>query len=139
MDSCFSHPRLPSRIYEHPSVRHIILADFNPKGLSPTTGSGVGDLGSAYETRHRASPIGPHSTGLHVDLFPCTQVRTRKMAPGPKTQPLNIFIRSRRFRVETLRTVLRSLPVPAWATSIDLLDAYLHIPIHSYSSTSTTG
>ena len=45
-------------------------------------------------------------------------------------KPLNQFIRPKRFRMETLSTVLRSPIVGCWATSLDLKDAYLHVPIY---------
>ena len=46
-------------------------------------------------------------------------------------KPLNKrFIKPKRFRMETLATIIPTLTQGMWATSIDLKDAYLHIPIH---------
>ncbi|XP_038046795.1 uncharacterized protein LOC119721003 [Patiria miniata] len=46
-------------------------------------------------------------------------------------RPLNSYIKPKHFRMETLSTVLQSLKRNWWATSIDLKDAYLHVPIHA--------
>ena len=46
-------------------------------------------------------------------------------------RPLNAYIRPKHFRMETLCTVLQTLPQGWWATSLDLKDAYLHVPIHA--------
>jgi len=45
-------------------------------------------------------------------------------------RPLNAYIKAKHFRMETLSVVLRSPIKHSWTTSIDLRDAYLHIPIH---------
>lgn len=43
-------------------------------------------------------------------------------------KPLNkSYISTKKFRMETLASISRGM----WATSIDLKDAYLHIPIHA--------
>ena len=34
------------------------------------------------------------------------------------------------FTMESMESIRRSLPRDAWVTSIDLVDAYFHIPIH---------
>ena len=45
-------------------------------------------------------------------------------------RPLNAaYIRPRRFRMETLAVIIPALRVGMWAASLDLKDAYLHIPI----------
>ena len=43
--------------------------------------------------------------------------------------PLNVSIRPRRFRMETLAVIIPTLRCGMWATSIDLRDAYLHVLI----------
>ena len=42
---------------------------------------------------------------------------------------LNRYLSSPHFRMETVRSVMQSLPLGAWCTSIDLKDAFLHVPI----------
>ena len=44
-------------------------------------------------------------------------------------KPLNGFIRPKHFRAETLRAILESIQPGSWAASLDLRDAYLHVPI----------
>ena len=42
----------------------------------------------------------------------------------------NLFISTQHFRMETLNVILPQLSASDWAVSIDLKDAYLHVPIH---------
>jgi hypothetical protein len=56
---------------------------------------------------------------------------TMEWRPISNLKLLNRFIRPRRFRMETLKVILESLPKAVWAASINLRDAYLHIPISS--------
>jgi hypothetical protein len=44
-------------------------------------------------------------------------------------KPLNAYIRPKRFRMETLASVLQCPIKGKWTTSLDLKDAYLHVPI----------
>ena len=44
---------------------------------------------------------------------------------------LNQFLRIERFKMETPESIRTSLNTGEWVTSIDLQDAYLHIPIHT--------
>ena len=45
----------------------------------------------------------------------------------------NLFLSTQHFRMETLNVILPQLSAKDWAVSIDLKDAYLHIPIHPES------
>ena len=46
---------------------------------------------------------------------------------------LNKMMKVDHFQMETAASIRRAIPPGAWAVSIDLMDAYLHIPIHSAS------
>ena len=46
---------------------------------------------------------------------------------------MNVFIPVQHFRMETLNVILEDLRSHVWAVSIDLKDAYLHVPIHPQS------
>ena len=46
---------------------------------------------------------------------------------------INLFIAVQHFRMETLKVILLELCSRDWAVSIDLKDAYLHVPIHPQS------
>ena len=52
-----------------------------------------------------------------------------KWRPILNLRPLNKYIVPRRFRMETLSSILRLLGPGLWATSVDLKDAYLHVPV----------
>ncbi|KAJ8039201.1 Ecotropic viral integration site 5-like [Holothuria leucospilota] len=46
-------------------------------------------------------------------------------------KPLNkLYFATKRFRMETLASIIPTLVEGMWAISIDLKDAYLHVPIH---------
>ena len=46
-------------------------------------------------------------------------------------KPLNKFMRPPPFKMETLAAILQVLQSKSWAASLDLKDAYLHVPMHS--------
>ena len=46
---------------------------------------------------------------------------------------MNVFIPVQHFRMETLKVILQDLCSHDWAVSIDLKDAYLHVPVHPRS------
>ena len=48
-------------------------------------------------------------------------------------KPLNRFIRPPHFRMESLQAILPELETGWWAASLDLRDAYLHVPMHHSS------
>lgn len=45
-------------------------------------------------------------------------------------KPLNIFLQNQHFKMESLRSIIQALNVGDWVASIDLKDAYLHVPIY---------
>ena len=46
---------------------------------------------------------------------------------------LNRYIEKQAFKMETVKSVRRAIRLNDWAVSIDLTDAYLHVPIHRQS------
>ena len=46
---------------------------------------------------------------------------------------INVFISVQHFRMERLNVILPNLRLQDWAVSIDLKDAYLHVPVHPQS------
>ena len=52
--------------------------------------------------------------------------------PVTDLSSLNKFLIIPKFRMETTRSVYESLKLNHWATSLDLKDAYLHIPVHPH-------
>uniref|UniRef100_A0A8W8IEM8 Reverse transcriptase domain-containing protein n=1 Tax=Magallana gigas TaxID=29159 RepID=A0A8W8IEM8_MAGGI len=45
-------------------------------------------------------------------------------------KPLNVFLQNQHFKIESLRSITQALNVGDWVASIDLKDAYLHVPIY---------
>lgn len=77
----------------------------------------------------RASP--GETRNLYRSSFFLTPKKPDTWRPILNLKPINKqFIRPRRFRMETLAAIIPSLKGNLWATSIDLKDAYLHVPIH---------
>ena len=72
----------------------------------------------------------PYQQGFWSTFFLAPK-KTGDWRPILNLKPLNVFIKPKRFRMESLSYVLRSRFQGYWATSIDLKDAYLHVPIHS--------
>ena len=46
---------------------------------------------------------------------------------------LNRYIKKQSFKMETVKSVRQAIRLDDWAVSIDLTDAYLHVPIHHQS------
>ena len=65
-------------------------------------------------------------------IFFLAPKKSGEWRPIINLRPLNQFIRPQRFRMETLAMILRSNIKGMYATSIDLKDAYLHVPIHPF-------
>lgn len=71
------------------------------------------------------------SKRLYRSSFFLTPKKPNTWRPILNLKPLNKrFIKPKRFRMETLATIIPSCSPGLWATTLDLKDAYLHIPIH---------
>ena len=66
----------------------------------------------------------------HLFLVPKPHQRWR---PVIDLSRLNTFLHLEKFKLETLESIRISLIPGEWVSSIDLSDAYLHIPIHRNS------
>ena len=69
------------------------------------------------------------SPGYYSNIF-LVPKKNGKWRPVIDLSSLNKFIRCPTFKMETTRAVARALQVGEWTTSIDLQDAYFHVPIH---------
>jgi hypothetical protein len=74
--------------------------------------------------------VPPYDEGGFWSTFFLAPKKTGDWRPILNLKPLNQFIKPTRFRMETLSSVLRCPIKGTWAASLDLKDAYLHIPIH---------
>ena len=77
----------------------------------------------------RMLPQGEPRSGFMSTFFLVPKKEVGVWRPILNLKPLNKFIRPRRFRMDTLKIILESIRTPAWGASIDLKDAYLHVPI----------
>jgi ribonuclease HI len=68
------------------------------------------------------------SAGFYSRLFLAPK-KNGEWRPVLDLSPLNQFITAPRFQMETALSIMRSLRLDHWATSLDLKDAFLHVPI----------
>jgi hypothetical protein len=72
-------------------------------------------------------PVGP---GFYSSIFLVPKKEPQKFRLVINLRPLNAYLIVKRFRMETSRTVTAALHQGDWVVSLDLKDAYFHIPIH---------
>ncbi len=72
------------------------------------------------------------SPGYYSRLFVVPK-KEGKWRPVIDLSPLNKMVDVQHFKMETVASVLSSVQPNQWMTSIDLTDAYFHIPIHPRS------
>ncbi|XP_066962241.1 uncharacterized protein [Macrobrachium rosenbergii] len=71
----------------------------------------------------------PLSPGFYNRLFLVTKA-SGGWRPVLDVSALNVFVQKTKFSMETKQSVLASLHQGDWMVSIDLQDAYFHVPIH---------
>ena len=74
----------------------------------------------------------PESLGFYSHLFLVPKPGNR-WRPVIDLSSLNKFLAIPKFKMETPESIRASLRKGEWVTSIDLTDAYLHVPIHTQS------
>ena len=74
----------------------------------------------------------PPTPGFYSRLF-VVQKDSGAWRPIIDLSTLNMYVAESRFHMETPQSVLRSIRRGDWMISVDLLDAYLQIPIHQDS------
>ena len=74
----------------------------------------------------------PNSLGVFNRFF-LVPKPNNKWRPILDLSKLNLFLRVEKFKMETPETIRTSLQQGEWVTSIDLKDAYFHIPIQEQS------
>ena len=72
------------------------------------------------------------SQGFYNRLFLVPKPNNR-WRPILDLSTLNTFLNTELFKMETPETIRTSLQTGEWVTSIDFMDNYFHIPIHSQS------
>ena len=74
----------------------------------------------------------PGTPGFYSRLF-LVPKKNGKLRPVIDISLLNHYIHKQHFKMETVKSVRQSIMYNDWAVSIDLTDAYLHVPIHPTS------
>ena len=73
----------------------------------------------------------PETPGFYSRIF-LVQKKNGKLRPVIDLSLLNLYI-NKYFKMETVNSVRQSIRANDWVVSIDLTDAYLHVPIHPIS------
>lgn len=81
---------------------------------------------------HKKAICESHEPGHHSRLF-CIPKKTGDLRPVLNLKPLNAFLPKIHFKMETLKSICHLLKPNDFLTSIDLRDAFLHVPIHAQS------
>ena len=76
--------------------------------------------------------LNPGTSGFYSRLF-LVPKKNRKLCPVIDLSLLNRYITKQHFKLETIKSVRQSIMANDWPVSIDLTDAYLHVPIHPRS------
>ena len=58
----------------------------------------------------------------------------KKYRPCINLKPLNYHVAKEKFSFETVKSVKQEIQRDDWAASIDMTDAYFHVPVSSFSS-----
>lgn len=67
-------------------------------------------------------------TGFYSTLF-LVEKKNGKLRPVINLRPLNQYLKKQHFKMDTMTKVLNLVKKGDWACSLDLQDAYLHVPI----------
>ena len=72
----------------------------------------------------------PGTPSFYSQLFWLVPKKKGKLHPVIDLSSLNQYINKQHFKLETVKSVRQLIMANDWAVSIDLMDAYLHVPIH---------
>ena len=74
-------------------------------------------------------PPAEMETGFYSTFFVVPK-KTGDLRPIINLKPLNRYLRKQHFKMDCLSKVINLVQQGDWAISVDLADAYLHIPLH---------
>lgn len=86
------------------------------------------EVGDLLRKRAIVPVFPPYGQGFWATFFLAPK-KTGDWRPILNLKPLNKYIKPPKFRMETLRSVLQCPIKDSWAATLDLKDAYLHVPI----------
>ena len=113
----------------HQNSSFVICSDQNESILLPV--SQRRDRKSSQQTGSGKGTESGNSRLLFPDI-PCAK-KERKVSLILDLSLLNRYIEKQAFKMETVKSVRQAMRLNDWAVSIDLTDAYLHVPIHRQS------
>ena len=73
-------------------------------------------------------PENEKSLGFYSTIF-LTKKKSGGLRPILNLSNLNLYLQRFHFRMETLRSIIKSLQQGEWTIALDLTDAYFHVPI----------
>ena len=76
-------------------------------------------------------PKGQESQGFYSTFF-VVQKKDGSYRPILNLRNLNTHLQVPHFKMETLKSITAALRIGEWAFTLDLQDAYLHIPVYQY-------
>ena len=76
--------------------------------------------------------LNPQSLGHYSLMFLVTKKGTDKLRPIINLKPLNSYLDIPTFEMETTESVSNAVQPGDWGTSLDLTDAYFHVPMASW-------
>jgi hypothetical protein len=75
----------------------------------------------------------PYTPGFYSSIFVIPKKNSEKLRLVINLKPLNKMLVKYPFKMETTRSITAALQQGDWTISVDLTDAYFHVPIHKDS------
>jgi hypothetical protein len=107
------------------------LVPANPSFETSVAGPSTDSMDNSVREllRKKAIEPAPSNPGFYSRIFEVPK-KDGTMRPVINLKPLNRFVSVPKFRMASVSTVGRMIQDGDWAASIDLKDAFFHIPIH---------
>ena len=113
---------IPPLIYPTETIFHL-----------PRSQQGVGELGEEITSLLRKGAI-ERVTAVTKGFFSSLFLVSKKGGGGRRPiinlKPLNHYIKKKPFQMSTIKDVSQAIRQDDWSITVDLKDAFLHIPIH---------
>ena len=90
------------------------------------------EVQNLLEERSHRTRTGSFKPRVLQPAFPSSK-KNGKLRPVIDLSPLNKMIQVDHFQMETTASVRKAIEPGSWAVSVDLMDAYLHIPVQRAS------
>ena len=112
-------------------LEHLILSP-NPVFFQQPLSQQLEEEVASLLSKGAVEEIIPESPGYYSRIF-LVPKKNGKLRPIIDLSVLNHFVYTQTFKMETQRKVKDAVQLKDWAFSLDLTDAYMHIPIHRRS------